>query len=85
MLSSAAMADGDLADQLTDAAHRLLGETHEAFVDGDAVARAVGRQPGDPAVFQAFQQIHQRGTLTLASWGAAPHGLPHEVGLPRMN
>ena len=78
------MSEGHLADELTQAAQRLLEETHAPFVDGDTVARAVGRDPKDPAVYQAFQLIQTRGTLTLKSWGSG-HGLPHEVGGPRMN
>jgi hypothetical protein len=78
------MSESSLAEQLTEAAHRLLGAAHGGVVDGDAVARAIGRDPADPAVYQAFQQIQARGTLTLKAWGTG-HGLPHEVGGPRMN
>jgi len=78
------VAEHDLADELTQAAERLLHDTHAPFVDGDAVARAIGRDPKDPAVYQAFQTIQARGTLTLKSWGSG-HGLPHEVRGPRMN
>ena len=52
--------------------------------NGETPSRAIGRSPSDPAVYEAFREIQARGSLTLASWGSG-HGLPHEVGGPRMN
>jgi hypothetical protein len=75
------MPDAALADQLTVEAERLLSATSETYIDGNDVAKAIGRDPDDADVYDAFREIERRGTLKLEAWGGGM-GLPHLVGLP---
>jgi hypothetical protein len=73
--------DVALANQLTVEAERLLNAASESYIDGDDVARAIGRDPEDADVYHAFREVERRGTLKLDGWGGGM-GLPHFVGLP---
>jgi hypothetical protein len=75
------MPDAALANQLTVEAERLLSATSETYIDGDDVAKTIGRDPDDADVYDAFREIERRGTLKLEAWGGGM-GLPHLVGLP---
>jgi hypothetical protein len=75
------MPDSVLANQLTVEAERMLNATSKTYVDGDDVARAVGRDPKDADVHQAFREVERRGTLKLEGWRGGM-GLPAFVGLP---
>jgi hypothetical protein len=75
--------DSALADALTDAAERLLNATDGSFIAGGDVAREIGRDPKDPAVYHAFREVQRRGTLRLEAWEGGM-GLPRMVGLPKV-
>ncbi len=74
------MPDAALADELTNAATRLLNATDGNWVDAADVAREIGRDANDPAVYKAFREIERRGTLRLQAWTGGM-GLPRMVGL----
>ncbi len=76
----AASAHHRLVCELEEAAKGLLARSDRGAVEGDDVARAIGREPGDPDVYKAFLEIERRGTFDLASWGGAMN-LPHAVRL----
>jgi hypothetical protein len=73
--------DDQLIDQLVEAAKRLIAENDRGIVDGDDVARAIGRDPEADGLYDAFCVIEQRGVLKLDAWGGGM-GLPHGVQLP---
>ncbi|HEY4916778.1 MAG TPA: hypothetical protein VIH92_07695 [Solirubrobacteraceae bacterium] len=75
------MPDAALANQLTVEAERLLNATSHNYIDGDDVARAVGRDPQDADVYLAFREVQRRDSLKLDAWGGGM-GLPHIVGPP---
>jgi len=77
----ASAVDNGLVAQLEEAAKTLIERSEGDAVDGDDVARAVGREPSDPDVYTAFLEIERRGTLSLSTWGGAMN-LPHAVALP---
>jgi hypothetical protein len=74
------MPDAALANQLTVEAERLLNATSHNYIDGDDVAAAIGRDPKDPDVYNAFREIDRRGTLKLDAWRGNME-LPALVGL----
>jgi hypothetical protein len=75
------MPDNALANQLAVEAERMLNATSETYISGDDVARAIGRDPEEAAVHDAFREIERRGTLKLDGWRGGM-GLPAFVGLP---
>jgi hypothetical protein len=79
------MPDIQLVDELIAAAERLIDESVSGIVDGDDVARAIGRDPGDPRALMhhAFREIERLGVLQLDAWGGGM-GLPHGVQRPSM-
>ncbi len=77
----ASLADHNLVTELEEAAQGLIARTDRGAVEGDDLARAVGREPSDPDVYNAFLEIERRGTLRLGTWGGAMN-LPHAIQLP---
>lgn len=73
--------DAALADHLTESAERLLHATDCGYIEGADIARAVGRNPREPAVHHAFREIERRGTLRLEAWEGGM-GLPQIIALP---
>lgn len=75
------MPNDDLANQITVEAERLLSATSETYIDGEDVAKAIGRDPKDAELYDAFREIERRGTLKLDSWPGNME-LPACVGRP---
>jgi len=75
------LVDQALVARLEEAAKGLIARSDRDAVEGDDIAREVGREPSDPAVYKAFLEIERQGTLKLSSWGGALN-LPHAVELP---
>jgi len=70
----------DVVDSLVDASKRLIDESPNGIVDGDDVAREIGRDPFDSEVKAAFELIGRRGLLKVDSQGGDSK-LPHAVQL----
>ena len=69
-----------LVAELEEAARGLIARSEHGAVSGDDVARAIGCDPRDAKIYEAFLEIERRGSLHLGSWGGAVH-LPHAVHL----
>jgi hypothetical protein len=67
-------------NQLTVEAERMLSATSETYIDGEDVARAIGRNPADAAVRDAFREVERQGRLKIEGWRGGM-GLPAFVGL----
>jgi hypothetical protein len=73
--SLASVSDEVLIDELVAAAYNLIQRSDSGIVDGDAVARSIGRDPAAGGLYDAFRAIEQRGLLEVGSW-------PDGIGLP---
>ena len=74
------MLDSQMRELLLETARHMLDSDDGVPVSGEAVAREIGLRGDDPAVHDAFREIHQREELDLGSWRGGP-GLPSEVRL----
>ncbi len=70
-----------MRELLVETARHLIAASDNGFVDGDDVAREIGLNPDDPAVYAVFREIQERDDLKLEGWGGDT-GLPHLVLLP---
>lgn len=75
------MPDEVLIDELIAAAYDMIQKSDGGIVDGDEVARSIGRDPADGGLYDAFLAIEQRGPLEIGSWRDG-RGLPGSVRLP---
>ena len=75
------MPDEVLIDELVAAAYDLIEKSDSGIVEGDEVARSIGRDPADGGLYDAFRAIEQRGLLEVGSWHDG-RGLPGSVQLP---
>jgi hypothetical protein len=79
--SLAAVPDEILIDELVAAAYDLIQKSDSGIVNGDEVARSIGRDPAAGGLYDAFRAIEQRGLLQVGSWPDGI-GLPGSVQLP---
>ena len=70
------MTNAGLVDELVNAALKLIALGDDAVVDAEAVARAIGREPDDSELPEAFVAIDLQGLLMLDTWD-------RDTGLPR--
>jgi hypothetical protein len=70
-----------LIDELVAAAYDLIQKSDSGTVNGDEVARSIGRDPADGGLYDGFRAIEQRGLLEVGSWPDGI-GLPGSVQLP---
>jgi hypothetical protein len=77
------MLGSQMRELLLETARHLIdaGDGDGAPITGEAIAAEIGLRTDDPAVHDAFREIHQREDLDLGSWRGGP-GLPAEVRLP---
>lgn len=75
------MPDADLTRQVTDTALRLISASRSGEVDGEDVARELGRGVDDIDVYYSFREAVRRGDLEVPSWRGGM-GLPYMVRLP---
>jgi hypothetical protein len=70
-----------LANELAVEAERMLAAAAHNHVDGEDVARAIGRDPEDADVHHAFREVERQGRLKIEGWRGGM-GLPAFVSLP---
>lgn len=75
------MPNAALANELAVEAERMLAATAHSYVDGEDLARAIGREPEDVDVYHAFREVERQGRLKIEGWRGGM-GLPAFVGLP---
>jgi hypothetical protein len=77
------MPDDALVQELTDVALRLISASIDGIVEGEDVARAIGRDPEDPnaELHHAFREIQRQGRLSVRAWEGGM-GLPADIRLP---
>lgn len=71
------MPDEQLQEQLLDTARRLAADSRTGDVDGEDVARELGCDPNDAALYDAFRVAEHRGELECQAWRGG-------MGLPAM-
>lgn len=71
------MPDDELVRAVTDATLRLISASRSGDVEGEEVAREMGRDPDDVDLYYAFQEAERRGSFEVVSW-------PGGMGLPAM-
>jgi hypothetical protein len=76
------MPDEALADLLETSAERLLAEKPPgSWVSPDDVAGAVGVDPQDVGLHDAWREIQKRGKLNTRGWPDSGMGIPQQIGL----
>ena len=75
------MPDAELTKEVTDAALRLISASRSGDVDGEQVAREIGRDPDDTDVYYALREADRRGDIQCEAWRGGM-GLPAFVRLP---
>lgn len=74
------MPDDELVREITDVTLRLISASRSGEVDGEEVAREIGRDPEDVDLYDAFREAERRGSFEVASW-AGGMGLPEMIRL----
>jgi hypothetical protein len=77
------VADADLTQEVIQASLRLINASRTSEVDGEDVAREIGREADDIDVYYAFREADRVGELEIQAWRGGM-GLPHCVRLPRV-
>ncbi len=72
------MTDEQLYEQIVETATKMSEDSPSGDVDGEDVAREVGREPDDPAVYDALQAADERAVLACQGW-RGENGLPTRV------
>jgi len=75
------MLGSEMRELLLETARHLIDAGDGAPITSEAIAAEIGLRSDDPAVHDAFREIHQREELDLGAWRGGP-GLPAEVRLP---
>lgn len=72
--------DADLVRQVIETSQRLISGSPSGDVEGEDVARELGRDTGDMNVYWAFQEARRQGTLEMYFPGGM--ALPTLIRLP---
>jgi hypothetical protein len=75
------MPDADFTDEVTQTALRMISAGRDGDVDGEDVARELGRDPDDLDVYYALREAQRRGDLECDAWRGGM-GNPGFVRLP---
>jgi hypothetical protein len=74
------MPDDELVREITDATLRLISASRSGDVQGEEVARDIGRDPDDVDLYYAFREAERRGSFEVVGW-AGGMGLPLMIRL----